>query len=182
MAFLLVLLTTLLTAPAAPADVQQFDLYQPAGEPCVLTSFARMLQAADGRMRGSESAAFLTASGGGTLSVQPWPSGSGVWRERFEGVLPDGVVGVVHTHPVAWDRPSRGDVAEAIRIGLPIYVVSQWRIWAVDPASGSVVAIAAGGWRREAERNRCPAVPSRPAIARGDVGAHLVTSVETGRD
>lgn len=40
------------------------------------------------------------------------------------------------THPIYAEKPSRGDVDLAQRIGLPIYVVTRWYLYVVDPTTG----------------------------------------------
>jgi hypothetical protein len=57
------------------------------------------------------------------------------------GKAPPGVVAQLHTHPTKLDpRPStrdsdggKGDWGAAVKLGLPVYVISIWAIWKVMP-------------------------------------------------
>ncbi len=157
-----VLPITFLVAVAAYSQRPLFDVDRPAHDPCVMKELASMVRdAAGGMKRGAEVAGFLMAGGDGSVSLARWRSTAGVWGERFDGAIPAGVVAVVHTHPREWDRPSSADVREAMRIGLPFYVLSQLHVWVVNPASGEVVELARSGWRASAERGECPATTGR---------------------
>lgn len=93
---------------------------------------------------GSEIAAFLVLAGDGSLRLSRWPSNATSYRETFNGTRPPGTVGLVHTHPPEWYRPSTGDIDEARRHGLPNYVISR-RIRVVDPESGRSFELANPG-------------------------------------
>jgi hypothetical protein len=71
-------------------------------------------------------------------------------------VIPGNVIALVHTHPPNADKkPSPGDVDTARRSGLPVYVLTRWYIYAVDPASGAIVPLIEGrNWVGEAVRDR----------------------------
>jgi hypothetical protein len=57
------------------------------------------------------------------------------------GKAPPGVVAQLHTHPTKLDpKPStrdndggKGDWGAAVKLGLPVYVLSIWAIWKVMP-------------------------------------------------
>lgn len=87
------------------------------------------------RQRGSiddiEVAAFVVRRDDGALDLVHWPRGD-YRKAHWDGVLPDNVIAVMHTHPAQVPRPSAQDVAEARRLRLPFYVVSRPRLCVVD--------------------------------------------------
>jgi|ERR1043165_5545497 proteasome lid subunit RPN8/RPN11 len=77
-----------------------------------------------------EVAAFVVRAEDGTLDLVHWPRGD--YRQaHWEGLMPDHVVAVMHTHPWQVPRPSVQDAAEAHRLQLPFYVVSRPRLCVV---------------------------------------------------
>lgn len=156
------------------------DIRQPVSDPCLMKTFASMLRYATGRMHGTEIAGFLVASNDESLQFQQWKGVAGVWRESYKGKVPEHVVAIVHTHPVSWSSPSSTDIAESVRIGLPIYVVSEWRIWVVDPESRSIQVLANTGWKRTAQLDqRCPQWGQKTAETHA-IGGGSGTGVATG--
>lgn len=83
-----------------------------------------------------ESAAFLVRDAGRALSLEHWPRLRTFRSSHWNGALPDGVVGVIHTHPTYLPYPSEQDLKEAQRLGMPFYVVSRSALCAADPAGG----------------------------------------------
>lgn len=75
----------------------------------------------------AELAGFVVAGKDGNLELVQWPMPARplLRAAQWLGPLPVGVVAVIHTHPRERPRPSNQDTAEARRLGLPIYVVSQ---------------------------------------------------------
>ncbi len=63
-----------------------------------------------------------------------WPSSQGRLRETFNGLVPNGTQAIIHTHPLEWPMPSGGDVREAARLGVPIYVLTPRAIYRTDHA------------------------------------------------
>src|SRR5439155_21802873 len=103
-----------------------------------------------------EIAAFLVQDASGSIASVKWPHTAAARTERYHGVIPARTVAIAHTHPTYAPLPSRGDVAQAMRIGLPIYVITRWSLYVVDPTSGACVAlIEHKDWMRSA----------RPAVA-----------------
>jgi hypothetical protein len=107
------------------------------------------------RIDNTEVAAFIVRDGG-VISCSLWPTTVMIRSARYDGMLPEGTVAVAHNHPLELPRPSRGDIAEAKRIGLPIYVVTRWRVWVVDPSTGDQVELIRDrNWTRGAIGGRC---------------------------
>lgn len=71
-----------------------------------------------------ELAAFIVRTPRGAFDLSNWPN-RGILRAHWEGPIPVGAVGIVHSHPRNVPRPSLQDRAEAMRLKLPIYVVSR---------------------------------------------------------
>jgi proteasome lid subunit RPN8/RPN11 len=92
------------------------------------------------RQRGNfediEVAAFVVQHENGALDLVHWPRGD-YRKAHWEGLMPDHVVAVMHTHPWQVPRPSAQDAAEAHRLQLPFYVVSRPRLCVVD-ADGTI--------------------------------------------
>lgn len=141
---------------AAPSDA--FDVRQAVDDPCVMNAFAELLKRGEGILGRLEAAAFLVRDDDGSSRMIMWPQTEFSRKETFRGVIPPGTVAIVHTHPPTMERPSRGDLAEAKRLGLPIYVVSFWQVWVADPSSGTAVQIKSRSSRwKKAESNGCSA-------------------------
>jgi hypothetical protein len=93
-------------------------------------------------MQGSEVAAFVVRDEEGNLDCLLWPSTRRYEAQVYRGVVPSNVVAVVHTHPPsAAITPSPGDIAEAQRTGIAIYVLTRAGIYAADPLSGATVPV-----------------------------------------
>jgi len=142
---------------AAPSDA--FDVRRAVDDPCVMNAFAQLLKRGEGILGKVEAAAFLVRDDDGSLMMVLWPRTEFSRKETFRGAIPPGTVAIVHTHPPMMERPSRGDLAEAKRLGLPIYVVTFWQVWVADPSSETALLIVSQKSWRSAERNGC-----RPSI------------------
>jgi len=128
-----------------------FDVRHFVDDPHLLALLQQMARSGAERSDQSEIAAFLVRDTAGAISFVPWPQSGRFRSESFRGVIPLGTVALAHTHPWQADqRPSRGDIEQAKKIGLPIYVVTRWNLYAVD-ADGNVVEIfARTDWTRPA--------------------------------
>jgi proteasome lid subunit RPN8/RPN11 len=147
-----VTIVSIIPALVAANPAEPLDLRSVGSDPSLLTSFRDLVLMAASSGSDQEAAAFLVREADGIVRCVPWPRRAGFRTERYRGVLPDGTVAIAHTHPHGWERPSSGDVEEARRIGLPIFVLSRWHIYAVDPATGrSVVVIEKKNWSRTSQ-------------------------------
>jgi len=91
-----------------------------------------------------EHAGFLIRERDGTLTFAPWQRGE-FQRARFEGAIPRGTIALVHTHPRRLPQPSRGDLDQAKRLGIPLIVVTPGAVIAAR-ADGSVDTLFDAGW------------------------------------
>lgn len=79
-----------------------------------------------------ESAAFIVRNSAGGLELYHWPRSRAFRAAHWDGALPEGVVALMHTHPASLPRPSGQDVAEARRLRLPVYVVTERQMCVAD--------------------------------------------------
>jgi hypothetical protein len=79
-----------------------------------------------------ERAAFLIRETDGTLTLEPWAPGARR-HASFRGVVPIGTIAILHTHPRGEERPSAHDRAEAVRLRMPVVVITAARVVAAMP-------------------------------------------------
>ncbi len=84
----------------------------------------------------SERAAFLVRRLDGLLTVVAWQAGDRA-EASYTGRIPLRCVAVIHTHPAMAPQPSKHDVAEAQRIGLPIVVITPQSVTVATPQGTS---------------------------------------------
>lgn len=101
-----------------------------------------------------ERAAFVVRSANGGYVFQLWPFDVVKLRATFEGAIPAGAVAVIHTHPNTAEFPSENDRLLSARIGLPIYVVTRWRISKAE--GGRVESVWHGSWHEPDHRLEAP--------------------------
>lgn len=75
-----------------------------------------------------EHGAFVVATREGLLYFVMWPPSGEQNSLRWSGRFPAGTVAIVHTHPSRDPAPSRLDVGVARRSGIPVYVITLYRI------------------------------------------------------
>lgn len=90
----------------------------------VLVCFSQLVRRSYSGFATSESAAFLVTQADGSIQCIDWPTTRDFKQARWSGPLPDGVVAMAHTHPLSSPFPSPEDMAEARRVGMPIYVLT----------------------------------------------------------
>ena len=120
-----------------------------------------------------EVAVFIVKAPNGHLSCLLWPHTASIRSAHYDGPVPPGTIALAHTHPIYAERPSRGDVAQALRIGLPIYVVTRWHLYVVDPTTGqSVELIRKSNGTRTNTRCGCNALRTAGvSVAIGSIGS-----------
>ncbi|HEX2831536.1 MAG TPA: Mov34/MPN/PAD-1 family protein [Thermoanaerobaculia bacterium] len=100
----------------------------------------------------TERALFVTRDDDGKLQSQLWPATYERRKASFHGAVPANTVGIAHTHPNGMPEPSRHDIDEAQRTGLPIFVVTRTSIARVDPDRTTRHLVTKkdwyGAWRR----------------------------------
>jgi proteasome lid subunit RPN8/RPN11 len=100
--------------------------------PEALRQYARLNGLAAMSRYDSERAAFLVRTKSGALRAVDWQSGTQT-EATYTGRIPQNAIAVMHTHPVVAPNPSKRDVAEAQRIGLPIVVITADQITVANP-------------------------------------------------
>lgn len=96
----------------------------------------------------TESAAFLVLKGE-RYDCVAWPTLADSHRARYRGEVPPGAVGIIHSHPRGDTLPSPRDVAEAKRLGMPVYVVTRDGVSMAEPWEGtSIVLTRDSRWSR----------------------------------
>jgi hypothetical protein len=158
---------------------QTFEFRNAAADPLVLGLMQDLAGRGAQKINDLEVAAFIVRESSGAFSCLLWPHSANIRSERYRGRIPAGTVAVAHTHPLYAPQPSGGDVAESKRIGLPIYVLTRWDLYVVDPSSGQRVAlIERKNWTpQRGKRCECKTVWSNPAEAQqiGEIGASSST-------
>lgn len=134
-----------------------FDFHQASADPAVLGVLQDLAVRGAAQTDDREVAAFIVRETDGQVRCLVWPHTANRRSEEFHGTIPNGTVAIAHTHPLFAEMPSRGDVEQSKRIGLPIYVLTRWYLYAVDPSSGERVAlIRQKNWTRAADKRlRC---------------------------
>jgi len=119
------------------------------GELChndAVEQYAHLNALAAMRRYESERAAFLVRRLDGRLTIVAWPPGDHA-DASYTGRIPPGCVAVIHTHPAASPQPSKQDMAEAQRIGVPIVVITPQSVTVATP-EGATVQLLSGDWAR----------------------------------
>ena len=147
--------TLLVIAFAFELSAQPFDFRAATENPAVLAALQDLGVRGFFEFEQREVAAFIVKDKMDRISCLVWPRSAGVRSAHYLGVIPDGTVAIAHTHPLRAEERSRGDIAESKRIGLPIFVITRWCLYVVDPASGDRVRlIYLKDWARPAGSSR----------------------------
>lgn len=80
----------------------------------------------------TERAAFIIAEDDGELRCVLWPYSAEFQRATWEGIVPENVVAIAHTHPLCCREVSAHDRREAERLGVPVIAVSMGTVSLVD--------------------------------------------------
>ena len=94
----------------------------------------------DGRAE-FERAAFLRFRDDGRFNCDIWPVSFEFRRVQWLGAPPDGTAAIVHSHPRTLPDPSRQDVEEARRLGIPVIAVTPESVVMVLPSDGRIVRV-----------------------------------------
>ena len=117
-----------------------FDVRRAVNDPQVLAVMQDMALRGAYQPDQQEVAAFLVRDLNGAISSVLWPHTANRRSEHYDGVIPARTVAIAHTHPIFAERPASGDIAQAKKIGLPIYVITRWNLYVVD-ATGAVMPL-----------------------------------------
>ena len=122
----------------------------------VMGELAAMVDEATRGPREAEIAAFVAIDRSGAYRLIRWRNSARSRWQSFTGALPARTIGIVHTHPNGWARPSAGDRREARRLGLPIFVVTRWEIWAAEPDGRATALVENLDWRDGLQEREMP--------------------------
>src|SRR5436190_8255978 len=89
----------------------------------VASAFDALLRKSAYGQLGEERAGFLVIDGG-RFHLEMWPPSHQFHAESWHGVIPNGTVAVIHTHPPSQPMPSMQDRGEAERVGIPMLVIT----------------------------------------------------------
>ncbi len=130
---IVVLLAALLSHP--------FEFRRTARDANAIAALSDLARKGDDQKKEIEVAAFLVRESNGDLSCLLWPISEEQLIARFKGQFPPGVVAVAHTHPSWNPKPTRWDIDESRRTGLPIYVLTRYDVYVIDPHSGESIHV-----------------------------------------
>jgi hypothetical protein len=86
----------------------------------------------------TERAAFIVRDDNSHYRCVAWPSDGRLYRQEFHGRIPPGTVAIVHTHPSELPDASVGDRATAVRMSLPIFVLTPLNINVITIEGASI--------------------------------------------
>ena len=127
-----------------------FDVHRAANDSQVLAVMQDIALRGAQQPDQQEVAAFLVRDTNGAISSVLWPLTADRRSVHYRGVVPAGTVAIAHTHPIFAERPSSGDIAQARKIGLPIYVITRWNLYVVDATGAVTSLIEKKNWTRSA--------------------------------
>ncbi len=132
-------------------------------DPIVMGFFTDLLGRGGFGFVSTESAAFLVFANG-AYRCEAWPYDGGFQRHQFRGVMPDRAFALVHTHPKGNPLASREDRETAMRLAIPVFVLTPANIYVVTPDGKSVALIRNRRWWRisPSSSTRC-SVPEQRA-------------------
>ena len=119
-----------------------------------LDMFAEVLDHGVYGSRDDETAAFIIRRDDGSERCVLWPPTAEYHATHYLWPPPTGVVAIVHTHPFAMPRPSIGDKASAIRLGIPIYSITPANIYKADEFGLATAVVKDHRWFREHDSTR----------------------------
>ncbi len=94
----------------------------------------------------TERAAFLVRDEDGQYRCVAWPSDGHLYRQQFQGAIPDGTVAIIHTHPAELPLGSTGDQRTAVKLSVPIFVLTPLNIYLITPRGVSVPVVENRPW------------------------------------
>ena len=135
-------LLTMLIAASGDLSTDRFDM------------FAEVLDRGVYGSREDEAAAFIVRRPDGGERCVLWPPTAEYHQTHYRWPPPAGVVAIVHTHPLAMPRPSGGDRASAIRLGIPVYSITPDNIYKTDEFGLPTAVVKNHRWFREHDSRR----------------------------
>jgi hypothetical protein len=131
----------LFIAVSSPGQQTKFDFRQAGGDAALRGLFATFMNVSGNRTDDLEHAAFLVRASDGNLSCVQWPYANWERARIYRRVIPEGTVAILRVQAWRHQRPTSEDIAQSVRSGLPVYTLTRWHIYAVDPASGETEQI-----------------------------------------
>lgn len=145
------LVVLLLALHVSASATDSYDVRRAADDPQVLAIMQDIALRGAHQFDQQEVAAFLVRDANGVISCVMWPHTANRRSEHYDGVVPAGTVAIAHTHPTFAERPSHGDIEQAKKIGLPIYVITRWNLYVVDATGAVMPLIEKRDWARSAK-------------------------------
>ena len=107
----------------------------------------------------TERAAFIVRDENSHYRCVAWPSDGHLYRQEFHGRIPPGTVAIIHTHPSELPDASIGDRATAVRMSLPIFVLTPLNINVITIDGASIPIFRNRQWASAARavNRRCSA-------------------------
>ena len=113
-------------------------------DPRTKTLSWELLKTANYGQSSKEHAAFLVLDGDGEMQLVQWPWEAESLRASYKGAIPAGTVAIAHTHPNGLPNPSPGDKALALKLALPLYVLTRSSITMTE--GGRTELVVRGDW------------------------------------
>src|SRR5215208_6235035 len=88
-----------------------------------------------------ERAAFLLIDETGRFDCHVWPADFQFHKAQWRGRTPDGTAALIHSHPQNFPDPSLQDIMEAMRLGVPVIVVTPAATAMAMPGDGRVIRV-----------------------------------------
>ncbi len=137
-----------------PSSVESPVVAYPMGEQIlhnreVSDGLSHLVRLSGYSRRAEERAGFLVIDEAGHFHLQAWPASNRYHAEEWSGALPRGTVAIAHTHPIATPAASMHDCAEALRLGIPMFVLTPDSVVLIGASDGKPHSIASRGWLTE---------------------------------
>lgn len=110
----------------------------------------------------TERAAFVVLDERGQYRCIGWDLDGRLLRQEFQGAIPDRTVAIVHTHPKELPIGSVTDQETAMRLSVPIFVLTPDNIYMVSARGNNVALVENRSWAPARSSSR-PCSPPRPS-------------------
>ena len=127
------LLMTCVAACVSAVHVTAETMPSSSADTALLPLFSDLLRKARYGMTDQEVGGFVVEEDGEESLCLQWPTSSAYRKLTYRGPVPLHTRAIVHTHPFGLRKPSRDDLLQARRSGLPFYVVTRDSIWKAAP-------------------------------------------------
>lgn len=116
----------------------------------------------------TERAAFLVREEGGQYRCVAWPLDGRLQRQEFRGAIPDRTVAIIHTHPAELPLGSTDDERTAVKLSVPIFVLTPLNIYMITARGVSVPVVENREWATfsASSSTRCSAPDEKQMVAK----------------